>query len=226
MLIALDPDGRIMLANRFACAVLGWTEPELLGRDWFETCLAPRLRAQVKARFGELLRGDVSIAENAVVTRGGEERIVEWRSTLNRDDSGQVIGTLSSGTDVTDRSHAADAVQAAEERMRFALEAAKVGIWEMDCLTGVIAWSPILEAQYGLAQGAFDGTFASFSALHSPRGSGVGAQNHRPVDEVRHRFFGIAPCSMAGRHGAVAEWVGPDSARSARGTAARGRDFD
>jgi len=168
MLIALDPDGRIMLANRFACAVLGWTEPELLGRDWFETCLAPRLREQVRVRFGELLRGDVSIAENAVVTRGGEERIVEWRSTLNRDDSGRVIGTLSSGTDVTDRSHAADAVQAAEERMRFALEAAKVGIWEMDCLTGVIAWSPILEAQYGLAEGAFDGTFASFSALIHP----------------------------------------------------------
>ncbi len=42
MLLALDLDGRIMLVNRYACAVLGWTEPELLGRDWFETCLAPR----------------------------------------------------------------------------------------------------------------------------------------------------------------------------------------
>src|SRR6185369_11585869 len=44
MLVALDLEGRITLANRFACAVLGWNEAELLGRDWFDTCLAPRMR--------------------------------------------------------------------------------------------------------------------------------------------------------------------------------------
>src|SRR4051812_31585897 len=37
MLISLDMDGRLLLANRFACAVVGWTESELLGRDWFDT---------------------------------------------------------------------------------------------------------------------------------------------------------------------------------------------
>jgi two-component system cell cycle sensor histidine kinase/response regulator CckA len=168
MLIALDLDGRIMLANRFACAVLGWEEPELLGRDWFETCLAPRLREQVKARFGDLLRGAVPIAENVVLTRSGEERIVEWRSTVNRDDRGQVIGSLSSGTDITERSRAIAALRTAEERMRFALEAANVGIWELDWATGAFQWSEILETQNGLQPGRFGGTREAFMACIHP----------------------------------------------------------
>ena len=38
MLVALDLEGRVTLANRFTCSVLGWSEAELLGRNWFETC--------------------------------------------------------------------------------------------------------------------------------------------------------------------------------------------
>ena len=49
-----------------------------------------------------------------------------------------------------------------EEDMRFALEAAGVGIWDMDYATGVLRWSEILESQYGLQPGTFGGTFEAF----------------------------------------------------------------
>ena len=68
-----------------------------------------------------------------------------------RDDEGRVIGTFSSGTDITDRNKAVEALRIAEERMRFALEAAGVGIWDMDYTTGALDWSATLEGQYGLA---------------------------------------------------------------------------
>jgi two-component system, sensor histidine kinase and response regulator len=103
ILLALDTEGRVTAVNRFACAVLGWTEDELLGRDWFDTCQVARARDQSKARFGELLRGDLSITEDTTCTRSGDERLIEWRSTVLRDDAGQVTGTFSSGTDITDR---------------------------------------------------------------------------------------------------------------------------
>jgi PAS domain S-box-containing protein len=54
------------------------------------------------------------------------------------------------------------ALRTAEERMRFALEAAAVGIWDMDYTTGVLRWSETLEAQYGLQPGTFAGTFEAF----------------------------------------------------------------
>jgi PAS domain S-box-containing protein len=162
ILLKLDMDARITLVNRYACAVLGWTAEELLGRDWTETCLPVRVRDVFRKTFNNLVEGDLSIVENLILTKSGEERLIEWHNTLVRDDEGHVIGTFSSGADITDRDRAAEALRTAEERMRFALEAAGVGIWDMDCRTGVLQWSGILESQYGLQPGTFGGTFEAF----------------------------------------------------------------
>ncbi len=78
------------------------------------------------------------------------------------DDDGRVVGTLSSGNDITERNQALEAVRTAEERMRFALQSADVGIWDMDYATGVLRWSATLEAHYGLQRGTFGGTFEAF----------------------------------------------------------------
>ena len=162
MLLALDTDARVRLLNRYACAVLGWTAEDLIGRDWIETCLPERTRPELRKKFQNLLGGDLSIGENPVLTRSGEERLIEWRNTVERDDAGQVIGTFSSGTDITERQQAVEALVAAEERMRFALQSVDVGIWDMDYTTGELRWSEILEAQYGLQPWTFAGTFEAF----------------------------------------------------------------
>jgi PAS domain S-box-containing protein len=39
MIVALDSEGLITLVNRKACEILGYREGELLGQDWFATCL-------------------------------------------------------------------------------------------------------------------------------------------------------------------------------------------
>jgi len=60
------------------------------------------------------------------------------------------------------------ALGAAEERMRFALEASRVGIWEVDLETGVVGWSAILEALHGLPPGTFGGSSPAFLACVDP----------------------------------------------------------
>jgi PAS domain S-box-containing protein len=103
ILLALDMDGRITLANRYACTILGWTAEELLGRDWIETCHPARLRDGLRRKFQDVLAGDLAIVEHVILTRSGEERLIEWRNTVLRDDSGRVIGTFGSGADITER---------------------------------------------------------------------------------------------------------------------------
>ena len=125
ILLALDLEGRITLINRKGCDLLGWTEPELLGRDWVETCLPARMRDDCGEKLRTPSAGDLPIVENPILTRSGEERLIEWRNTVLRDDDGRVIGTFSSGTDITERHQAVEAVRTAEERMRFALESAE-----------------------------------------------------------------------------------------------------
>jgi PAS domain S-box-containing protein len=122
----------------------------------------------VKGKFRDLIGGDLPLSENPIVTRSGVERLIEWRNTVVRDESGRITGSLSSGTDVTERTVAVEALRDTEERMRFALQNASVGIWDLDYTTGVARWSEILESQFGLQPGMFGGTFEAFVELVHP----------------------------------------------------------
>ena len=120
MLVALDLDGHIELANRYACVVLGWPESELIGRNWFELCLPARAGDAIRGKFDDLIAGDQSTIENWIRTRSGEERLIEWRNTLLRGSDGHVTGTLSSGADITE-------LRALEARCRQAQKMESVG---------------------------------------------------------------------------------------------------
>jgi PAS domain S-box-containing protein len=51
--------------------------------------------------------------ENSVLTKNGEERVIAWHNTILKDDVGNIIGTLSSGEDITERKRAELALQEA-----------------------------------------------------------------------------------------------------------------
>ena len=55
-----------------------------------------------------------------------------------------------------------------EERMRFALQNAKAGLWDLDCTTGTVQLSELCEHQLGLQPGAFDGKMATFFDIVHP----------------------------------------------------------
>ena len=165
VLLAQDADGRVTMINRAGCALLGWSESELLGLDWIESVVAPAERAAVRLELPGALAGRVSAAENTVVTRSGEERRIEWRNiTPILNERGESVGVFSSGKDVTQRVDAVEALYTLQERGNFALESANVGVWDSDLVGGVLRWSTIMEAQYGLAPGAFAGRFEDFAA--------------------------------------------------------------
>jgi PAS domain S-box-containing protein len=111
ILVAVDLEGQVILINRKGCSILGWTESELLGRDWIKTCVPVRLRDRVELLLEHLLAGDFPYLESVVLTRSGEERLIGWRNSLLLDDECRVIGTLSSGEDITERKVAECAVR-------------------------------------------------------------------------------------------------------------------
>jgi PAS domain S-box-containing protein len=70
--------------------------------------------------------------------------------------------TLVVAQDVTELKRSVEALRTAEERTRFALQSANVGIWDLDYATGVLKWSETMEGHYGLRPGTFAGTFEAF----------------------------------------------------------------
>jgi PAS domain S-box-containing protein len=103
ILLALDLEGRITLINRKGCATPGREERELVGRDWIDTCSPARTRNELRECFRSLLGGDLTYIESPILTSSGEERMIGWRNSLLRDGEERVIGTLSSGEDITER---------------------------------------------------------------------------------------------------------------------------
>jgi PAS domain S-box-containing protein len=135
IIVALDRTGVVTLANRRACAVLGYEEKELVGRDWFQTCVPERLGDSVRAAFGQLIAGQsaaVERYENPVVTASGQERLVVWHNALLRDDAGHVVGTLSSGEDITERSRGEAALAASEAQYRTLFDSIRDGVYLLD----------------------------------------------------------------------------------------------
>ncbi|MBN1759352.1 MAG: PAS domain S-box protein [Chitinispirillaceae bacterium] len=119
IIIALDRDGRITLINRKGTQVLGRDSTELVGKNWFDTCLSNDDRMETAQFFGVLIGGDamaVEYHENRIRTADGSLRVIAWHNNVLRDDQGTVIGTLSAGEDITERKKAEEFVKA--EKLR------------------------------------------------------------------------------------------------------------
>jgi PAS domain S-box-containing protein len=136
MIIALDPQGHITLVNRKGCQILGYREDELIGQDWFTTCLPRRVDIeQVRTVFKKSLAGDQAGSEyyeNPVRTRSGEERLIAWHNSTIRDTDGHIIGGLSAGEDITDRRQKERELKQREQYQRALLDNFPFAVWLKD----------------------------------------------------------------------------------------------
>jgi two-component system cell cycle sensor histidine kinase/response regulator CckA len=153
LLLALDLEGRVTFLNRYASALLEWRLDELSGRDFTDTCVPSRLRPKIRDLLRQVRGGNHAVVEWPVITRGGEERMIEWRPSFLRDAEGRVVGTLCSGTDITGR-------QRAEGMARLqaaALHAAANAIMITD-RDGIIRWAnPAFSALSGYSPAELEG---------------------------------------------------------------------
>ncbi len=106
--VVLDTGGRVTFCNAFLAQVLGRGRAELLGRDWFDHCIPESQREAVKKSFlDKIVDGSISRTdENDIVTRSGELRTIAWNNTILRDAQGEIVGTASIGSDVTEQRRA------------------------------------------------------------------------------------------------------------------------
>lgn len=125
-IVVLNEKGEVALINRKGCEILGYDDKTLIGKNWFDYCLPKRDKDRVRANFVGLMAGEFESAEyfeNSVLTRSDEERIIAWHNTALRNEAGKIIGTLSSGEDITDRKRAEKALKQYSEQLEEMVDA-------------------------------------------------------------------------------------------------------
>lgn len=108
LLVVTDREGRLLLFNRRAEEVTGYTREETLGKRTFDLLIPKTWIEEVKQRFSHPDPGIPHLSP--WTTKAGEERLIEWRRThvtwLNHADP----CILEVGIDVTERRQAQEKI--------------------------------------------------------------------------------------------------------------------
>ena len=135
---------------------MGWQKDEVIGKNWFKTCLPARISNRVQQVFAtSLASGAVPVNyENEILTRQGAERLISWSNTVLRDLAGNPIGVSSIGEDITEKRQAEEKICRSEDELKKAQSYAHVGSWIWDIKTGTLEWSDEMYKIFGILKGA------------------------------------------------------------------------
>lgn len=101
LLVAVNRDGNVEMLNKYGTKILGYTETELIGRNWFTTVIPEQARQKRVDGFQKLIAGNIRdddyVYEGVVRCKDGTEKTLRWRNTPLHEECGSISGIVSSG---------------------------------------------------------------------------------------------------------------------------------
>ena len=151
--VTFDATGRVVFVNQRFLELTGWEADDIIGRNWFETCVAPAMREDAQAVFFRHMAHDSNVdsftCENDIMSCDGTLRSVAWTSILSRGAQGRIVDVTSLGVEVSGRKRRDDVLRISEERLRLAQKATNAVIWDLDIANGRFVWSEPGKVQFG-----------------------------------------------------------------------------
>lgn len=161
MLAVSDFDGRFLYVNPAWERVLGWTLEELTAVPFLDF-VHPDDRAATAAQAARLAEGEDCLSfVNRYRAKDGTYRWVHWTSRPVVEER-RMYGIA---RDITAQKEAELALQESEERLRLALRAARMGIWEWDAVRGTVKVTQGVPRLMELEAGSLEWPLEGF--LHS-----------------------------------------------------------
>lgn len=105
--VGIDIKGNITYTNPFLLKLTGYNEEEIIGNNFFDIFLPERLKKTGKNVFQKFITDGLHTHyESSILTKSGEEKIILWNNTLLKDITGNILGTMRIGENITERKRA------------------------------------------------------------------------------------------------------------------------
>jgi len=123
-MIAISSNEIVTDINEKASEILGYSRDEILGKKWFNFVVPEQSREKIRRLFHNMLNGTLRHVhyEHSVLTKHGQEIILNFHNIMVSDEKGNTIGILSSGTDLTERRQKERVLKGVENRLQKTLE--------------------------------------------------------------------------------------------------------
>jgi PAS domain S-box-containing protein len=162
-IVALDCNGIVVMMNRGAEKMLGYTEQELAGKLTLELLLddqevqevARELSSEGRRLFGlhallQYSRESGSFRRECVFVGKEHQRLhVDMVLTPTRAEADNITGFLATAIDIGERKRAAEALTRMNERFVLATHSGGMGIWDWDVGADVLMWDARTYEIYG-----------------------------------------------------------------------------
>jgi len=153
MFCIIDEDEKTELINKKLTEILGFTEDDIIGKNWFDTVYEERYRNEFKLHFQRVIVGNTEPSEYVEIemtTKRGEKKVIAWRNTSIKDKNGKTSKLLGSGTDITERKRIEQQLQESEERYRGLVETSPNSIVLSDMRGNIIFANEYAATMYGV----------------------------------------------------------------------------
>lgn len=141
MLFVLDEGGIVRVINRKGCEILGYSENEILGNDWFDSYVPDLFKDNARQGFEKLFStpaDGTGYFEIPFLNSSNQKRIMSWNNILLYDSEGGINGLLVSGEDITERLEADSKIKSANEYLDNLLKASPIAILSLDSKKKII----------------------------------------------------------------------------------------
>jgi PAS domain S-box-containing protein len=171
--IAIDAEGKVTFLNTMAQRLTGWSQEDAAGRTMSDVFVIrnEKTRQPVENPAERAMReGAVTDLANhtVLISKEGREIPIEDSAAPIRDASRRVLGVVLVFRDVTDRRRAETALRLSEERLKLALDAGQIGVWDWDVVQNQVEWSDLVYEIHGVPHGHFSGGVEEFARLIHP----------------------------------------------------------
>ncbi|MBU0931395.1 MAG: EAL domain-containing protein [Alphaproteobacteria bacterium] len=144
----------------------GMAPDKALGTGWLGALHPDDLQRTVAIWNGHLSSGAPVDIDYRIRLRDGSYRWMRARASARRDPSGAILRWYGTLEDVHAERLAQTALTDSEERFRLAVQSARLGIWDFDCVNGSRTWSNEFRRMLGLDEHQVATTELALSLVH------------------------------------------------------------